>query len=115
MVLQIVSGVLLALDYISDISRSFYSIRHLIVEVYFGWYLHDMHCNGSSFVFISCYFHIGRSLYISSYLWTSMLWMSGTILLIISMAIAFLGYVLAWGQMSFWGGTVITNLFSSVP
>ena len=114
-VFQIVSGILLALYYISDINYSYYSVMYIIREVYYGWCLRYIHSNGASFIFGIMYFHIGRGLYVSSYVYNTNLWLSGIVLFIFLMAIAFLGYILTWGQMSFWGGTVITNLFSSVP
>jgi ubiquinol-cytochrome c reductase cytochrome b subunit len=113
--LQIVSGVLLALHYTSDINHSYYSVMHIIRDIYYGWCLRYMHSSGASFVLGITYLHIGRGLYVSSYMYNTNLWLSGVVLFVFLMAIAFLGYVLAWGQMSFWGGTVITNLLSSVP
>jgi len=114
-VLQIISGVLLALHYISEINQSYYSVMHIIREVYRGWYIHYLHSSGASFVFGIKYLHISRGLYNNSYVYNTNLWLSGIVICLFLMMTAFLGYVLAWGQMSFWGSTVITNLFSSVP
>ena len=111
-VLQLITGILLALHYTPDINYSYYSI---IREVYYGWSLRYIHSNGASFVFIVLFIHIGRGLYYGSYYYNSNSWFSGIIIFIILMAIAFIGYVLPWGQMSFWGATVITNLFSAIP
>ena len=109
-VTQIVSGMLLALHYTSDINHSYYSVMQIVDEVLFGWCLRYMHSSGASSAFGVCYGHIGRGLHVSSYVYNNNLWLSGLLLLVFLMAIAFLGYVLTWGQMSFWGGTVITNL-----
>lgn len=110
---QIITGILLALQYTSDINHSYYSVQYLVREVYYGWCLHYMHSSGASFVFGLLTFHIGRGLYVSSYLFRTSLWLSGVVLFLLHMMTAFLGYVLAWGQLSFWGGTVITSIFST--
>ena len=114
-VTQMVSGMLLALHYTSDINHSYYSVMHIVDEVLFGWCLRYMHSSGASSVFGIMHVHIGRGLHVSSYVYNNNLWLSGLLGLVFLMAIAFLGYVLTWGQMSFWGGTVITNLLCSVP
>ena len=88
---------------------------YIIREVYYGWSLRYIHSNGASFVFIVLFIHIGRGLYYGSYYYNSNSWFSGIIIFIILMAIAFIGYVLPWGQISFWGATVITNLLSPFP
>jgi ubiquinol-cytochrome c reductase cytochrome b subunit len=88
---------------------------YIIREVYYGWSLRYIHSNGASFLFIVLFIHIGRGLYYGSYYYNSNSWFSGIIIFIILMAIAFIGYVLPWGQMSFWGATVITNLLSPFP
>jgi len=111
--LQIITGILLALQYTSDINHSYYSVQYLGREVYYGWYLYNLHSSGASFVFHGLTFHIGRGLYVSSYLFRTSLWLSGIVLFLLLMMTAFLGYVLAWGQLSFWGGTVISNIFST--
>ena len=88
---------------------------YIIREVYYGWSLRYIHSNGASFLFTVLFIHIGRGLYYGSYYYNSNSWFSGIIIFIILMAIAFIGYVLPWGQMSFWGATVITNLLSPFP
>jgi quinol-cytochrome oxidoreductase complex cytochrome b subunit len=94
---QLVSGMLLTLYYTSDINHSYYSVMHIIQEVYYGWCLRYMHSSGASFVFNIMYFHIGRGLYVSSYVYNTNLWLSGIVLFIFLMVLAFLGYVLTWG------------------
>ena len=105
-------GILLALHYTPDINYSYYSI---IREVYYGWSLRYIHSNGASFLFTVLFIHIGRGLYYGSYYYTSNVWFSGIFIFYSFVAIAFIGYVLPWGQMSFWGATVITNLLSAFP
>jgi quinol-cytochrome oxidoreductase complex cytochrome b subunit len=112
---QICSGMLLGLQYTSDINHSYSSILSLMVDVYYGWYLRYCHSSGASIVFGLCLIHIARGLYINSYIFSTSVWLLGVILYLLLCCIAFLGYVLAWGQMSFWGGTVITNLIACVP
>ena len=112
-VLQIITGILLAFRYTSDINHSYYSIQYLEREVYYGWYLYNLHSSGASFVFISLTLHVSRGLYVCSYLFRTSLWLSGIVLFLLLMITVFLGYVLAWGQLSFWGGTVISNIFST--
>jgi quinol-cytochrome oxidoreductase complex cytochrome b subunit len=112
---QIISGMLLALHYTSDISHSYSSVIHIIQDITYGWYLHYLHSIGSSIILGVMYLHIGRSLYIGSFMYNTNLWLSGLCSLIFLMLIAFLGYVLIWGMMSYWGGTVITNLLSLIP
>nr|YP_010535504.1 cytochrome b [Alectorobius cerradoensis]UYB78247.1 cytochrome b [Alectorobius cerradoensis]UYB78260.1 cytochrome b [Alectorobius cerradoensis] len=111
---QILTGIFLALHYSSDIMLAFSSISHISRDVNFGWLIRAIHANMASLFFICLYIHIGRGLYFSSFLLTGP-WFSGTIIILILMATAFLGYVLPWGQMSFWGATVITNLLSAIP
>merc|ERR1712074_179302 len=113
--LQLLTGILLSLHYTPHINYSYYSIMYIIREGYYGWSLRYIHSNGASFVFIVLFIHIGRGLYYGSYYYNSNSWFSGIIIFIILMAIAFIGYVLPWGQMSFWGATVITNLLSPFP
>nr|ADZ28642.1 cytochrome b [Cettia robustipes] len=114
LVTQIVTGLLLAMHYTADTSLAFASVTHMCRNVQFGWLIRNLHANGASFFFICIYFHIGRGLYYGSYL-NKETWNIGVILLLALMATAFVGYVLPWGQMSFWGATVITNLFSAIP
>nr|YP_010001000.1 cytochrome b [Panurus biarmicus]QOD96938.1 cytochrome b [Panurus biarmicus] len=111
---QIITGLLLAMHYTADTNLAFASVAHICRDVQFGWLIRNLHANGASFFFICIYFHIGRGFYYGSYL-NKETWNIGVILLLILMATAFVGYVLPWGQMSFWGATVITNLFSAIP
>nr|AAX14575.1 cytochrome b [Ctenops nobilis] len=111
---QILTGLFLAMHYTSDITMAFSSITHICRDVNYGWLIRNMHANGASFFFICIYFHIGRGLYYGSYMYKET-WNIGVILLLLTMATAFVGYVLPWGQMSFWGATVITNLLSAIP
>nr|YP_008080797.1 cytochrome b [Scomberomorus munroi]AFU65455.1 cytochrome b [Scomberomorus munroi]AFU65468.1 cytochrome b [Scomberomorus munroi x Scomberomorus semifasciatus]AFU65481.1 cytochrome b [Scomberomorus munroi x Scomberomorus semifasciatus]AFU65494.1 cytochrome b [Scomberomorus munroi x Scomberomorus semifasciatus] len=111
---QILTGLFLAMHYTPDIESAFNSVAHICRDVNFGWLIRNLHANGASFFFICIYFHIGRGLYYGSYLYKET-WNIGVILLLLVMMTAFVGYVLPWGQMSFWGATVITNLLSAVP
>nr|QNP10056.1 cytochrome b [Ochthebius nanus] len=111
---QIISGLFLAMHYTADVNLAFNSVIHICRDVNFGWLMRTIHANGASFFFICLYIHIGRGIYYGSYNLT-MTWIMGVIILFIVMATAFLGYVLPWGQMSFWGATVITNLLSAIP
>jgi len=113
--LQIVTGILLALHYTSDINSAFISLFFLIREVYYGWSLRYFHSSGASFVFLFLLLHLGRAIFYGSYFYNCNTWFSGILLLFFLMAIAFMGYVLPFGQMSFWGVTVITNLLSPFP
>ena len=112
---QLFTGLILSLHYTSDISHSYSSLIHIIQDICFGWYLHYLHSIGSSIILVVMYLHIGRSLYIGSFMYNANLWLSGLCLMIFLMLIAFLGYVLIWGMMSYWAGTVITNLLSLIP
>nr|AHY87998.1 cytochrome b [Nucifraga caryocatactes] len=114
LVTQIVTGLLLAMHYTADTSLAFTSVAHMCRNVQFGWLIRNLHANGASLFFICIYLHIGRGFYYGSYL-NKETWNIGVILLLTLMATAFVGYVLPWGQMSFWGATVITNLFSAIP
>nr|ACL14731.1 cytochrome b [Girardinus sp. DDEN10] len=114
LVAQILTGLFLAMHYTSDISTAFSSVAHICRDVNYGWLIRNMHANGASFFFICIYLHIGRGLYYGSYLYKET-WNIGVVLLLLVMMTAFVGYVLPWGQMSFWGATVITNLLSAVP
>nr|QKI36994.1 cytochrome b [Batrachostomus cornutus] len=111
---QITTGLLLAMHYTADTTLAFISTAHTCRNVQYGWLMRNLHANGASFFFICIYLHIGRGLYYGSYLYKET-WNTGIILLLTLMATAFVGYVLPWGQMSFWGATVITNLFSAIP
>nr|ACL14710.1 cytochrome b [Girardinus uninotatus] len=114
LIAQILTGLFLATHYTSDISTAFSSVAHICRDVNYGWLIRNMHANGASFFFICIYLHIGRGLYYGSYLYKET-WNVGVVLLLLVMMTAFVGYVLPWGQMSFWGATVITNLLSAVP
>nr|AIE15882.1 cytochrome b [Silonia silondia]QPP19004.1 cytochrome b [Silonia silondia] len=114
LMMQILTGLFLAMHYTSDISTAFSSVAHICRDVNYGWVIRNLHANGASFFFICIYMHIGRGLYYGSYLYKET-WNIGVVLLLLVMMTAFVGYVLPWGQMSFWGATVITNLLSAVP
>nr|AQU13953.1 cytochrome b [Emberiza elegans] len=114
LITQIITGLLLAMHYTADTNLAFSSVAHMCRDVQFGWLIRNLHANGASFFFICIYLHIGRGLYYGSYLYKET-WNIGIVLLLALMATAFVGYVLPWGQMSFWGATVITNLFSAIP
>nr|AAN75006.1 cytochrome b [Profundulus guatemalensis] len=114
LIIQILTGLFLAMHYTSDISMAFSSVVHICRDVNYGWLIRNMHANGASFFFICLYFHIGRGLYYGSHLYKET-WNIGVILFLLVMMTAFVGYVLPWGQMSFWGATVITNLLSAIP
>nr|YP_009477603.1 cytochrome b [Gyge ovalis]ASC43041.1 cytochrome b [Gyge ovalis] len=111
---QILTGLFLAFHYQNEMEHAFTSVIHICRDVSFGWPLRVIHANGASFFFICIYLHIGRGLYYNSFR-NVKTWISGILILFVLMATAFLGYVLPWGQMSFWGATVITNLLSTVP
>nr|BAD17865.1 cytochrome b [Microchirus boscanion] len=114
LVTQIVTGLLLAMHYTADATTAFSSVVHICHDVNYGWLIRNVHANGASMFFICIYLHIGRGLYYGSYT-NKETWNTGVLLLILVMATAFVGYVLPWGQMSFWGATVITNLLSAIP
>nr|YP_010950513.1 cytochrome b [Bathyraja interrupta]WMI36469.1 cytochrome b [Bathyraja interrupta] len=114
LVIQILTGLFLAMHYTADISSAFSSVVHICRDVNYGWLIRNIHANGASIFFICIYVHIARGLYYGSYL-NKETWNIGVILLLLLMATAFVGYVLPWGQMSFWGATVITNLLSAFP
>nr|YP_010691633.1 cytochrome b [Ceratitis cosyra]QVL29185.1 cytochrome b [Ceratitis pallidula]QVL29367.1 cytochrome b [Ceratitis quinaria]QVL29198.1 cytochrome b [Ceratitis pallidula]QVL29302.1 cytochrome b [Ceratitis cosyra]QVL29315.1 cytochrome b [Ceratitis cosyra] len=114
LIIQILTGLFLAMHYTADINLAFNSVNHICRDVNYGWLLRTMHANGASFFFICIYLHVGRGIYYGSYLFTPT-WLIGVLILFLVMATAFMGYVLPWGQMSFWGATVITNLLSAIP
>ena len=114
LLVQIISGILLSMHYSCHINLAFNSIEHIMRDVNNGWILRYIHSNGASIFFIIIYIHIGRGLYFKSYRNIN-LWLTGIIIFGLMMATAFMGYVLVWGQMSFWGATVITNLASAIP
>nr|YP_010610489.1 cytochrome b [Graphium antiphates]WAP90817.1 cytochrome b [Graphium antiphates] len=114
LITQIITGLFLTMYYTANIELAFYSVNYICRNVNYGWLIRTLHANGASFFFICIYLHIGRGMYYESFnlMYT---WMIGVIILFILMATAFMGYVLPWGQMSFWGATVITNLLSAIP
>nr|AIZ97040.1 cytochrome b [Cornufer vitianus] len=114
LIIQILTGLFLAMHYAADTSLAFSSINYINRNVSHGWLMRNLHANGASMFFLCAFMHIGRGLYYGSYIFKEV-WNIGMILLLLLMATAFMGYVLPWGQMSFWGATVITNLLSAVP
>nr|YP_010621004.1 cytochrome b [Periplaneta constricta]WAX39387.1 cytochrome b [Periplaneta constricta] len=114
LVMQVMTGLFLAMHYCPNIEMAFSSVAHICRDVNYGWLLRTLHANGASMFFVCIYLHIGRGMYYGSFkfLYT---WSVGVIILFLTMATAFMGYVLPWGQMSFWGATVITNLLSAIP
>ena len=114
LIVQILTGLFLAIHFCADVRLAFERVRHICRDVNYGWVLRIFHANGARFFFICLYLHIGRGLYYGSYYFRHT-WIVGVIILFAVIAAAFLGYVLPWGQMSFWGATVITNLFSALP
>nr|YP_008999654.1 cytochrome b [Proteus anguinus]ACU00377.1 cytochrome b [Proteus anguinus] len=114
LIMQIITGLFLSMHYTADTSSAFSSVVHICRDVNYGWLVRNTHANGASFFFMCIFMHIGRGLYYGSYMFKET-WNIGVILLFLVMATAFVGYVLPWGQMSFWGATVITNLLSAAP
>nr|YP_010868529.1 cytochrome b [Calinaga buddha]WGU20180.1 cytochrome b [Calinaga buddha] len=114
LIIQIITGLFLTMYYTANIELAFYSINYICRNVNYGWLIRTLHANGASFFFICIYLHIGRGIYYESFN-LKYTWMIGVIILFLLMATAFMGYVLPWGQMSFWGATVITNLLSAIP
>lgn len=114
LIIQILTGLFLAIHYTADINIAFDRVNHICRDVNYGWILRTLHANGASFFFICIYIHVGRGIYYGSYLFTPT-WLVGVILLFLVIGTAFIGYVLPWGQISFWGATVITNLLSAIP
>uniref|UniRef100_UPI0030FEC423 cytochrome b n=1 Tax=Amblyomma papuanum TaxID=3065601 RepID=UPI0030FEC423 len=114
LLIQILTGLFLAMNFSSDISTAFSMISHIQRDVNFGWLIRSIHANGASMFFMFIYIHIARGMYYSSFFFLKV-WLSGIMIIFILMATAFLGYILPWGQMSFWGATVITNLISAIP
>ena len=116
LVIQILTGIFLAMHYTPHIDYAFSSVEHIMRDVEYGWLIRYAHANGASFFFMIVYIHIFRGLYYGSYMYPrEALWCSGVIIFLLMMATGFMGYILPWGQMSFWGATVITNLFSAIP
>ena len=116
LITQIVTGLTLAMHYIAHADMAFDSVEHIMRDVNYGWLIRYIHSNGASMFFLAVYIHIFRSLFYGSYKAPrEIIWILGIIIYLLMMAAAFMGYVLPWGQMSFWGATVITNLFSAIP
>ena len=116
LITQIVTGLILAMHYVASADLAFGSVEHIMRDVNYGWLMRYVHANGASMFFLAVYIHIFRSLYYGSYKSPrEVIWIIGMIIYFLMMATAFMGYVLPWGQMSFWGATVITNLFSAIP
>lgn len=114
LIIQILTGLFLAIHYTANIDLAFNRVRHICRDVNYGWLLRTLHANGASFFFICIYIHIGRGIYYGSFKFTHT-WIVGVIILFLVIGTAFIGYVLPWGQISFWGATVITNLLSAIP
>nr|YP_009535653.1 cytochrome b [Grammodes geometrica]AYI69519.1 cytochrome b [Grammodes geometrica] len=114
LIVQILTGLFLTMYYTANIELAFYSVNYICRNVNYGWLIRTLHANGASFFFICIYIHIGRGIYYESFN-LKHTWMIGVTILFLLMATAFMGYVLPWGQMSFWGATVITNLLSAIP
>ena len=113
---QIITGLVLAMHYVAHADLAFNSVEHIMRDVNYGWLIRYIHSNGASMFFLAVYIHIFRSLFYGSYKSPrEIIWILGMIIYLLMMATAFMGYVLPWGQMSFWGATVITNLFSAIP
>lgn len=112
--LQILTGLLLTISYSPHIDLAFSSVAHITRDINYGWLLRNLHANGASLFFICIYLHLGRGIYYGSYILIET-WNIGVIILILTIATAFIGYLLPWGQIRFWGATVITNLFSAIP
>lgn len=114
LIIQVITGIFLAIHYTANIELAFYRVNHICRDVNLGWLIRTLHANGASFFFICIYLHIGRGIYYGSFKLIHT-WLIGVIILFIVIGTAFIGYVLPWGQISFWGATVITNLLSAVP
>nr|YP_009725102.1 cytochrome b [Rotunda rotundapex]QGW14823.1 cytochrome b [Rotunda rotundapex]WAR64279.1 cytochrome b [Rotunda rotundapex] len=114
LMIQIITGLFLTMYYTANIDMAFYSVNYICRNVNYGWMIRTLHANGASFFFICIYLHIGRGIYYESFNF-KYVWLVGIMILFMLMATAFMGYVLPWGQMSFWGATVITNLLSAIP
>lgn len=115
LVIQLVTGVIVAMHYAANTLIAFSSVEHIMRDVIGGWFIRYAHANGASFFFIVVYLHIARGLFFKSFIKNASAWVTGVIIFFLLMGTAFLGYVLPWGQMSFWGATVITNLCSAIP
>jgi len=114
LIIQILRGLFLTIHYSANVQIAFESVIHICRNVNYGWLIRTTHANGASFFFFCLYFHVGRGIYYNSYIYKQT-WIVGVLLLFITIGAAFIGYVLPWGQISFWGATVITNLLSAIP
>jgi ubiquinol-cytochrome c reductase cytochrome b subunit len=114
LIIQILTGLFLSIHYSANIQIAFDSVIHICRDVNYGWIIRTIHANGASFFFFCLYFHVGRGIYYNSFIYIQT-WIVGVLLLFLTIGTAFIGYVLPWGQISFWGATVITNLLSAVP
>jgi ubiquinol-cytochrome c reductase cytochrome b subunit len=114
LITQILTGLFLAIHYTADVSLAFNRVAHITRDVNYGWLLRVIHANGASFFFVALYLHVGRGMYYASYIYLYT-WIVGVLILFLVIATAFIGYVLIWGQISFWAATVITNLLSAIP
>src|SRR5579872_6634209 len=113
---QMVTGIILAMHYTPNVNMAFDSVEGIMRDVNYGWLLRYLHANGASMFFLAVYIHMFRGMYYGSYKAPrELIWIIGVLIYLLMMATAFFGYVLPWGQMSFWGATVITNLFSAIP
>src|SRR5579863_866802 len=116
LVIMILTGIILAMHYTPNSALAFNSVEHIMRDVHYGWLIRYIHMNGASMFFLIVYIHLFRGLYYGSYKYPrELLWILGVVILLLMIATAFMGYVLPWGQMSFWGATVITSLFSAIP
>jgi len=114
--IQLITGIALAMHFTPQVDLAFLSVEHIMRDVNGGWFLRYAHANGASMFFIAVFIHIGRGIYYGSYMQPrALVWSLGVVILLLMMATAFLGYVLVWGQMSFWAATVITNFFTAFP
>lgn len=114
LITQILTGLFLTIHYVPDISLAFHRVNYICLDINYGWIIRIIHANGASIFFLCLYLHIGRGIYYESYKYLET-WTVGVILIFITIGTAFIGYVLPWGQISFWGATVITNLLSAIP
>nr|UZZ44336.1 cytochrome b [Psilotreta sp. XG-2021] len=114
LIIQIMTGLFLTMHYAPNIELAFYSVNHIYRDINYGWLIRSLHANGASLFFFSMYLHIGRGIYYESFLFLHT-WFIGILIFLVTMGTAFMGYVLPWGQMSFWGATVITNLLTAIP
>jgi len=116
LVIQIITGIVLAMHYVPHVDMAFNSVEHIMRDVNYGWLMRYVHANGASMFFLAVYIHMFRGLYYGSYKEPrEMVWILGVVIFLLMMATAFMGYVLPWGQMSFWAAQVITNLFTAIP